>query len=118
MADTKITNIDEAVIKKNDSTVGDELTVELSKEYNFEGEKIKTIDFSGLENVTAKTMIKANKTLTTAGDVQILPESSLHYALIIAADCTKHPIEFYEQLCPKDAMKVKNTVTTFFYGEE
>lgn len=114
MADTKITNIEDA--KK--ATVGEDLTVVLSKEYNFEGEKISEIDFSGLENVTAKTMIKANKVLTTSGDVQILPESSLHYALIIAADCTKHPIEFYEMLSPKDAMKIKNTVTAFFYGEE
>ena len=115
MADTKVTNIED--VKKNEA-VGDELTVSLSKEYNFEGEKIKEVDFSGLENVTAKTMIKANKVLTTAGDVQLLPESSLHYALIIASECTKHPIEFYEQLSPRDAMKVKNTVTTFFYGEE
>lgn len=115
MADTKVTNFEDA---KNEVTVGEDLTVTLSKEYNFEGEKIKKIDFSGLENVTAKTMIKANKVLTTAGDVQLLPESSLHYALIIASECTKYPIEFYEQLCPKDAMKIKNTVATFFYGDE
>lgn len=117
MAETKLTNIED-VKKETPTTVGDDLTVVLSKEYNFEGERVKEIDFSGLEDVTAKTMIKANKVLTTAGDVQLLPESSLHYALIIAADCTKYPIEFYEMLCPKDAMKVKNTVTTFFYGEE
>lgn len=114
-ADNKVTNIEDV---KKEATVSDELTVELSKEYNFEGEKVKVVDFSGLENVTAKTMIKANKVLTTAGDVQLLPESSLHYALIIASECTKYPIEFYEGLCPKDAMKIKNTVTTFFYGEE
>lgn len=112
MADTKITNIDE---KKVES---DALTVKLNKTYDFEGEKVSEIDFSGLENVTAKTMIKANKVLTAEGDVQILPESSLHYALIIASECTAYPIEFYERLKPADAMKVKNTVTSFFYGNE
>jgi len=114
MAENRITDIKEA----GKETTGEDLAVSLSKEYNFEGEKIKEIDFSGLENVTAKTMIKANKVLTSAGDVQLLPESSLHYALIIASECTKYPIEFYEQLCPKDAMKIKNTVATFFYGDE
>lgn len=113
----KITNIEEA--KKEEQTVGEKsLIVTLSKTYDFEGEKISEIDFSGLEDVTAKTMIKANKVLTATGDVQIMPESSLHYALIIAAECTKYPIEFYETLRPKDATKIKNTVTGFFYSEE
>lgn len=113
----KITNIEEA--KKEEQAVGENsLIVTLSKTYYFEGEKISEIDFSGLEDVTAKTMIKANKVLTATGDVQIMPESSLHYALIIAAECTKYPIEFYETLRPKDATKIKNTVTGFFYGEE
>ena len=100
------------------ATTEDSMVVELSKEYSFEGEKIKTIDFSGLDKVNAKTMIKANKVLTASGDVQILPESSLHYTLIIAAECTKYPIEFYERLNPRDAMKIKNTVTSFFFEEE
>lgn len=113
----KITNIEEA--KKEEQAVGENtLIVTLSKTYDFEGEKISEIDFSGLEDVTAKTMIKANKVLTATGDVQIMPESSLHYALIIAAECTKYPIKFYETLRPKDATKIKNTVTGFFYGEE
>ena len=113
----KITNIEEA--KKEEQAVRENsLIVTLSKTYDFEGEKISEIDFSGLEDVTAKTMIKANKVLTATGDVQIMPESSLHYALIIAAECTKYPIEFYETLRPKDATKIKNTVTGFFYGEE
>jgi len=106
------------VIKQEDVIVDDSLMVELYNEYNFEGEKVKVIDFTGLNNVKAKTMIKASKVLVNAGDLQLMPESSLHYALIIASECTKYPIEFYENLYPRDAMKVKNTVTSFFYGEE
>lgn len=112
-----IINIEET---KQATAAGDEnpLTVILTRTYEFEGEKISEIDFSGLEDVTAKTMIKASKVLVTAGDVQILPENSLHYALIISAECTKWPIEFYERLKPNDAVKVKNTVNNFFYGSE
>ena len=106
-------------IKKNGVVeVNDQFTLRLSRTYLFEGEEISEIDFSGLDNVTAETMIKANKTLTVSGDVSVLPENSIHYALVMAADCTKYPIEFYKMLKPRDAIKVKNMVTTFFYGEE
>lgn len=113
----KITNIEQGTAKQEETMGENSLIVTLTKTYNFEGEKISEIDFSGLEEVTAKTMIKANKVLTASGDIQVMPESSLHYALIIAAECTKYPIEFYERLSPKDATKIKNTVTGFFYGE-
>ena len=82
-------------IKKNGVVeVNDQFTLRLSRTYEFEGEKISEID------------------------VSVLPENSLHYALVMAADCTKYPIEFYKMLKPRDAIKVKNMVTTFFYGEE
>lgn len=92
--------------------------VKLSKIYDFEGEKVSQIDFSGLENITADDMIRANKVLSTSGTVSILPENDLHYTLIIASSATGLPIEFFKALKPKDAIRVKNTVTSFFYGEE
>lgn len=93
--------------------------VKLSKTYDFEGEKkVSQIDFSGLENITADDMIRANKVLSTSGTVSILPENDLYYTLIIASSATGLPIEFYKALKPKDAIRVKNTVTSFFYGEE
>lgn len=92
--------------------------VKLSKIYDFEGEKVSQIDFSGLENITADDMIRANKVLSTSGTVSILPENDLHYTLIIAASATGLPIEFFKALKPKDAIRVKNTVASFFYGEE
>lgn len=114
MAD-KVTDIN----KVSAETVGgDSLTVSFTKTYNFEGENISEVDFSGLEDVDAKTMIKANKALIASNDVQIMPENSLHYALIIASECTRYPIEFYMQLKPRDAIRVKNVVTNFIYGGE
>ena len=70
------------------------------------------------ENVTAEDMIKANKVLASSGTVSVLPENDLHYTLIIAASATGYPIEFFKALKPKDAIKVKNKVTSFFFGEE
>lgn len=91
--------------------------VKLSRTYEFEGEKIQELDFSGLEDVTADDMIKANKVLASSGTVSVLPENDLHYTLIIAASATGHPIEFFKSLKPRDAIKVKNKVTSFFFGE-
>lgn len=95
-----------------------EAIIKLSRTYDFEGEKIKTIDMSGLENITANDMIKANKVLNNNGTVTVLPETNLEYTLIIAASASGLPIEFFKTLVPKDAMKVKNRVTSFFFGEE
>ena len=96
------------------------LIVRLSKEYDFEGEKVREIDLTGLEDVTAKTMMKANKILarTGGGNGDLVPEITLGYALIIAEECTKYPMAFYEKLNPRDAMKVRTTVVSFFFGEE
>lgn len=62
-----------------------EMKLKLSREYDFEGQKICEIDLSGLDNLTAADMIQANKVLTNNGTVSVLPETTLEYDLIIAA---------------------------------
>lgn len=90
----------------------------LSRVYNFEGENISELDLSGLEDITADDMIRANRVLSNSGTIAIVPETDLHYTLAIAASATGRPIEFLKMLKPKDAMKIKNRVTSFFFGEE
>lgn len=98
--------------------LAEETVMKLSKTYNFEGERISELDFSRMEDVTAEDMIKANKVLTNSGTIALMPENDLHYALIIAARVTGRPIEFLKTLSPKDAIRIKNKVTNFFFGEE
>ena len=107
----------EVIETKRATQEAEENIIKLSKTYDFEGEKIQELDFSGLENVTADDMIKANKVLASSGTVSVLPENDLHYTLIIAASATGHQIEFFKSLKPRDAIKVKNKVTSFFFGE-
>lgn len=107
----------EVIETKRATQEAEENIIKLSKTYDFEGEKIQELDFSGLENVTADDMIKANKVLASSGTVSVLPENDLYYTLIIAASATGHPIEFFKSLKPRDAIKVKNKVTSFFFGE-
>ena len=71
-----------------------------------------------LEEINAESIIRANNIMVRAGTVAVVPENSMHFALIIAADATGLPIEFFNKLKPRDAIKVKNIVTHFFYGED
>ena len=57
-----------------------EMKLKLSREYDFEGQKICEIDLSGLDNLTAADMIQANKVLTNNGTVSVLPETTLEDA--------------------------------------
>lgn len=112
MSEVKNEVVEQAAVQAEESKM------KLSKVYDFEGAKVSEIDFSGLENLTANDMIKANKVLNTSGNVTVLPETNLEYTLVIAASATDYPIEFYKQLAPRDAIKVKNRVISFFFGEE
>ena len=94
-----------------------EAVIRLSQKYIFEDKEYEEIDLSGLEDMTANDMIAANKVLEKSGSFSFLPEMSLEYACIISARATKMPVEFFKSLHPRDAIKVKNKVTSFFYGE-
>ena len=99
-------------------TVNPALVVKLSKEYDFEGEKVTEIDFSGLEDATARTMMRAYKIVTRMGENngEAVIESTLPYIIAIAEECTKYPAVFYERLSMRDAIKVKVLVLNFFNG--
>ncbi len=92
--------------------------VEFSRPYFFEGKEYKEIDLSGIDNLTAEDMIAADKFLSKSGSFSVMPEMTLEYACFISARATSLPIEFFRRLPPRDAVKVKNRVTSFFYGEE
>lgn len=110
-----ITPISEATAPQADET---SLVVKLSKPYHFEDKTYKELDLSGLDDLTAEDMIAADKYLTRNGNVTVMPEMSLEYACFIASKATDLPVEFFRRLPPKDAIKIKNRVTNFFYGEE
>ena len=88
------------------------------KPFTFEGVSYESVDLSGLESLSAADMIAVNKTIERGGTVNVLPEMSLEYACIFASKATKIPVEFFQALPPKEAIKVKNKVTNFFYGED
>lgn len=86
--------------------------------YTFDDEVYEGIDLSGLEDTSARDMIQTQRTMEKSGSINVLPEMSLEYACIYAAKATKLPVEFFQELPPKEAVKVKNRVTNFFYGAD
>ncbi|MGL5512950.1 MAG: phage tail assembly protein [Sporomusa sp.] len=92
--------------------------VEFSKPYSFEGVEYNDVDLSGLESLSASDMIAVSKILERGGSISVIPEMTMEYCLLIAARASQKPIEFFTGLRPKDAIKIKNRVTGFFYGAD
>lgn len=108
IVETKDGKVEAALDKEN--------ILELSKTYEFEGEKISSLDFSGLDDLTAENMIRANNIMENDGASATVPENTMYYALIIAADATGMPVEFLKKLKPRDAVKVRRKVSRCFFG--
>lgn len=95
-----------------------DLVIKFNKPYFFEGTQYEGVDLSGLEDMTARDMIAAQKLLPGAGNGNVMPEVTLEFACIMASRCTEHPVEFFRNLPAKEAVKLKNRVMNFFYGQE
>ena len=110
----------EEVVTSAEEDEDDSLVITLKKPYKFEGKDYTEIDLSGLENLTAQDMIAVNKYIsrTSGGQQELVPELSLEYCLIFSSKAAGQPIEFFTNLPPKIALKVKNRVTGFLFGSD
>lgn len=98
----EVVEVKEVEVKNN------ALTITFAKPYNFEGETYKSVDLSGLDDVTASQLSAVES------DVQaIVPELSMDYALILASKVTNHPQAFFLALPGKEGLKVKRMVQGF-----
>lgn len=102
----------------NNCEVVDYYKVEFAAPYKFEDTTTNQINLKGLNDLTANDMINTEHVIQRNGSTSFLPEMTLEYSLQLAAKATKMPIEFFEQLPPREALKVKNRVTRFLYGQD
>lgn len=120
--ETKTKSTDEEttmqIIEDNEIEVVDERKVKFGKSYIFDGVTYTELDLSRINDLTSRDMIEAEKRLNRTGDVSLVKEMTLEYALFIAAKATNLPIEFFYDLRPSDALKIKNRVQVFFYGAD
>ena len=96
----------------------DDLILKFAAPYTFEGKTIREVDLSGLADVTAQDMVAADKYMSRTGSVSAVPEMTVGYACFMASHVTPYPVEFFLRLKSKDAIKLKNIVTGFFFADE
>lgn len=93
-----------------------EYKIEFKKPYTFEGDEYTSIDLSGIENLSTKDLIDADKQFNTSGQMALMNEMTTGYSCIIASKATKLPVEFFNGLPAGEGLKVKNTVMSFLNG--
>lgn len=100
----------------HDTEDQEDLVLRFKKPYSFEGETYTEVDLSGLENISAADLCKVGKMVKKIDGVDPIAEMSLPYAIYMAARVTGKPIEFFQQLPAREAIKLKNLVAGFLYG--
>ena len=118
LADTDITDTPAEPAAEETVDEDAELYVRFRRPFVFEAETYEGVDLSGLEDLSARDMIATQRAMERSGSINVIPEMSLEYACIFASKATKLPVEFFQSLPPREAVKVKNRVTSFFYGED
>lgn len=93
--------------------------VKLRKPIKYQELEVKELDLGKLEDLTAQDMNNAYDTYyALGGNRQIMQESTLLFAQIIAAQVTGYQMEVFERMDAKDAMRLKNRIYRFFFLEE
>lgn len=88
--------------------------IPLSKTYNFEGEKIKEIDLSGLEDLTTADGEYIDRVMAKLNYHPKSKFSDITYTKHIAMRVTNLPIEFFNNLKWKDQQMITSRITIYF----
>ena len=91
--------------------------IELKKPYVFDDEEYKSIDLSGLENLTMQDAIDAQKEVVGNGEDQVIlyaPEASQAFLDEVAARASGKPVEFFNAMPIAMCSKVRTAVQEAF----
>lgn len=94
----------------------DWMKIKLSEPLEYQGQKVTSLDISGLEKMTLDDMNGLYDTYALIGGAgMVMQETTMRFAQLAAASATGYPIEMIGKLKAKDALKLKNRVYRFFY---
>lgn len=101
-----------------EGTEPEDLVLRFAKPYKFGGVEYTEVDLSGLEDVTAGILQSVGKIVAkkNPGMNPALQEMSLIFCTYLAQRVSKLPLEFFERLPAKEAIKLKALVTNFLYA--
>lgn len=92
-----------------------ELKIPLYDPYLFDGVEVAEVDLSGLYNMTAEDMFAVDDQMRRFGYSGSNPEITRRYALLTAARVNHKPWEWCNTMRARDAVRIKNVVSAFFY---
>ena len=113
---------DNAVKNEKDSIekINRELSyeVELTREYDFDGERIRKVDLSGLKELTTVDGTEIDQVMERMNHEPRNKFRDLTYTKHIAMRVTGLPVEFFNNLIWKDMERIKNRITLYFLFQE
>ena len=93
-----------------------ELKIRLADPFMFEGQEIKEVDLSGLFDLTAADLCAIDLQMMARGYTGARMELTRQYALLVAARVNGKPWEWLDRMRARDCIRLRETVTTFFYA--
>lgn len=85
--------------------------------YTFEGKEYGGLHLEKLEDLTSEQLFEASKRFSTSEYITPRPEADPKYCCILAAIVCGVPETFFEKLPPRECIKVRNAVQSFFQSE-
>ena len=102
--------------KKNENKKKEKtLIIDLSIPQDFEGEHITQIDLSSLNELSADDLAYCEGLFQQMGNVDPTKEFNMRYCMIVAHRATGKPLEFFNGLKAKNAIKIKTVISNFLY---
>ena len=93
------------------------LYLTFDKPFTFEGTEYKGIDLSACEEMNGKQLINISKKYEKLGGSSILPENDNLYAIVVASEVCKLPLEFFYRLPQREIVKLRLKVLGFYFHE-
>lgn len=92
--------------------------IRFKQPYRFEGQEYEELDLSGLERMTVKDAIDAQKKLFEQQEeaTLLLTETTTAFARMVAAKASGKPVEFFQQMPRGSGKLVSNAVKAYLNG--
>lgn len=103
-------------VDKREATGEKKDVLKLGTPIVFDGETVKEIDLSGLNEATGADLVSAKRMMNMSGvSLDAYPERTLEFAIALATVVLNKPEGLFSSLKAKDAMNFKAMVRDFLY---
>lgn len=102
--------MEKKVMKKGDNWI-----ITLLDPYEFEGKTVEKVDLNGLFDLTGRDLCQIDDQMLAKGYSGQNMELTKQYALLVVAKVCGQPWEYADNMRARDAIRMKNIISNFFY---